>query len=83
MKKDKNGVRSYGRWAGSPGGHREDTKCCVEAVWRPGAWQDSQCGRKRGHGFDGMYCKQHARMEEERRARNKELGIHDGPRGAP
>lgn len=30
-----------------------------------GTWLDSkQCGRKPGHGTDGIFCKQHARKEK-------------------
>lgn len=54
--------RRYGQWAGNPKGMAEDPDCCIEKVWPqdgipPGS---RQCQRKRGHGPDGLYCKQHA-----------------------
>ena len=63
-------ARRYGKWAGCSIGTAEDeTKCIAEVGSR-----DSmitvyyQCNRKRGHGPDGAYCKQHARMRAERRS---------------
>lgn len=52
--------KSYGAWAGNPEGHYPDyTKCCA-TVWNREGWSRSgQCNRKRGHGPDGAYCKQH------------------------
>ncbi len=35
-------------------------KCCVEVSDSPG-WNWHQCSRKRGHGPDSAYCKQHAK----------------------
>lgn len=54
--------KSYGSWAGNPGGQRPDHEyCCVEIYpnERGGAAHRHQCNRKRGHGPDGAYCKQH------------------------
>lgn len=34
---------------------------CVAGVNRPGAVVDEQCSRKRGHGPDGEWCKQHGK----------------------
>ena len=35
---------------------------CTEEVWqRENAWYPHQCSRRRGHGPDGLYCKQHAK----------------------
>lgn len=61
----------YGGWAGNPNGQKPDlARCCVE-VGRPiGAWtQYGQCGRKRGFGPDGEYCKQHDPAEVAKRAK--------------
>ena len=58
------GFRYYGQWAGNKEGTREDKICCVYEVWAPDRWHAYQCSRKRGHGPDGLYCKQHAKMVE-------------------
>jgi len=52
--------RIYGSWAGNPQGHKEDPSKCIESVLgnERGAIAH-QCDRKRGHGADGLYCKQH------------------------
>lgn len=53
-------MRRYGKWAGSPDGVPEDTALCVfECGVSP---HYRQCSRQRGHGPDGLYCKQHAKM---------------------
>ena len=58
--------RRYGQWAGNPEGMREDPALCIEEVWPSGgAWIPRQCARKRGHGPDGLYCKQHAKRHTE------------------
>ena len=59
-----NGQRRYGCWAGNPNGKREDPKRCIEEIWPTGSWIPCQCSRKRGHGPDGLYCKQHAKRHE-------------------
>ena len=52
--------RIYGRWAGNPKGHPEDVTRCIESVTGDGrASISGQCDRRRGHGRDGLYCKQH------------------------
>lgn len=57
--------RRYGQWAGNPKGTPEDPECCIEEVWpTQGGWSPYQCSRKRGHGPDGLYCKQHAKKHE-------------------
>jgi len=82
-KPDKNGVRWYGKWAGSPKGRREDPARCVEQVHEPGrGFHVHQCNRKRGHGPDGLFCKQHdpaavkARQEKRQAKRDAERGAH-------
>lgn len=59
------GFRRYGRWAGMPNGIREDVTRCIEEVHDGHLFH--QCGRKRGHGPDGLYCKQHDPAEVARR----------------
>lgn len=59
MKSAKKETRRYGQWAGDPSGSAENQKNCIEEVWRD--WHSHQCTRARGHGKDGLYCKQHAK----------------------
>ncbi len=54
-----NMMRRYGAWAGEPKGYSEDVTLCVAEVTGR-AITFYQCSRKRGHGPDGLYCKQHA-----------------------
>ena len=56
------GTRVYGQWPGNPKGEREDKLRCVESVATGFIYL--QCSRKRGHGKDGLYCKQHGKMRE-------------------
>ena len=53
--------RRYGKWGGSPKGRPEDPTLCIEEVCPSSAYIPYQCTRKRGHGPDGLYCKQHAK----------------------
>ena len=58
----KDGLRRYNKWAGNPNGTPEDTTCCITSVTpneRGGFAHSHQCNRKRGHGPEGLYCKQH------------------------
>lgn len=51
--------RRYGAWAGNPAGRAEDPTKCIHALfdrYHPGGYQ---CTRKRGHGPEGLHCKQH------------------------
>jgi len=52
--------RMYGQHSDKP----EDPKLCIEAV--SAHWAVYQCSRKRGHGLDGLYCKQHAAVIQKR-----------------
>lgn len=70
------GLRRYGEWAGNPKGYAEDVTRCIVEVGRPlgRTTMFGQCDRKRGHGPDGLYCKQHdpavvAKREAEKRER--------------
>ena len=57
------GERRYGCWAGNPEGVAEDKARCIEQVYNGdyGGIRFRQCFRTRGHGKDGLYCKQHAK----------------------
>ena len=55
-------TRVYGRWAGNPRGHMENTENCIVEISDTDGWHRHQCYRRRVHGKDGLYCKQHARM---------------------
>lgn len=57
-------MRSYGKWAGNELGRGEGESRCVVQVFTQ-RFTGTQCPRKRGHGPDGLYCKQHGRMAEE------------------
>ena len=63
-------ARIYNQWGGNPKGTPEDISRCIEEVWS--SMHGYQCRRKRGHGKDGLYCKQHdpdrvAKKREEKR----------------
>jgi hypothetical protein len=56
--------RRYGKRAGNPNGYFEDLHLCIVEVGHD-VTQGShghQCSRLRGHGPNGDYCKQHAKM---------------------
>ena len=57
----KSDQRRYSVWAGNPRGFPEDKTLCVEEVYKEFVLNASQCSRKRGHGPNGEYCKQHAK----------------------
>jgi len=54
-------TRMYNKWAGNPKGTPEDPTRCIAFVAYDGGWHFRQCSRKRGHGLNGEYCKQHAK----------------------
>ncbi len=58
------GERRYGVWGGCPQGTPEDPERCIEEIWGHVGWIPHQCSRKRGHGPDGLHCKQHAKQHE-------------------
>ena len=65
--------KKYGAWAGNPIGDTPNpSRCCVEVSMEPGGFFYGQCSRKRGHGPEGAYCKQHdpAAVAARRKARN-------------
>lgn len=52
--------KAYGAWAGFPAGHAPNLDLCCEEISTNERWpKRHQCSRKRGHGPDGAYCKQH------------------------
>lgn len=53
----------YGDGPSNPKGNGYDEHRCAEEVSDDG-WHWHQCSRKLGHGPDGIFCKQHARMRE-------------------
>jgi hypothetical protein len=59
----KDGKRHYGVWAGDPQGNSEVPAHCVAAVHDAFTHRFHQCSRKRGHGRDGLFCRQHAKKE--------------------
>lgn len=62
--------RTYDLWAGDKKGIPEDRARCIEEVW--GCFSSSQCCRKRGHGKDGLYCKQHDPVNVAKRRKEAE-----------
>lgn len=58
-------MRRYGCWAGNPKGDKENKEYCIAQV--SGDYTCYQCLRKRGHGKNGEFCKQHAKMIAEGR----------------
>uniref|UniRef100_A0A6M3JC16 Uncharacterized protein n=1 Tax=viral metagenome TaxID=1070528 RepID=A0A6M3JC16_9ZZZZ len=54
--------RIYGQWAGNEKGVPENIRRCIEEVCNQYIFY--QCKRLRGHGPDGLYCKQHAKRYE-------------------
>ena len=50
-------LKIYGAWAGNPKGRKENEANCIKEIFSN--FQSYQCSRKRGHGPDGLYCKQH------------------------
>jgi len=62
-----NEKRIYGAWAGDTKGRVEDESRCIEEVKAQEGWGHwYQCQRKRGHGPNELYCKQHAKMLAEK-----------------
>jgi len=58
--------RVYDKSIIRPKGIPEDPTRCVATVADETGWHFYQCKRKRGHGSDGLYCKQHAKIIERR-----------------
>jgi hypothetical protein len=61
--------RRYGVWSGDLKGTAQNVLRCVSEVFAGegfARYYGRQCTRPRGHGPDGLYCKQHARKIAER-----------------
>jgi uncharacterized protein YhdP len=54
----------YNVWAGNPKGFPYNARKCAFNVLQKDWPVFHQCCRNSGHGPDGLYCKQHARMVE-------------------
>lgn len=59
-------LRRYAQWAGNPDGIKEDTTLCISEVYDMETFRHHQCTRKRGHGPNGEYCTQHAKIANRR-----------------
>lgn len=68
-------MKRYGQWAGNEAGQAEDPTRCTESVLPAREWISKQCTKKRGHGPDGAYCKQHANKIEKLKALNLKYGF--------
>lgn len=62
--KEADGKRRYDQWAGNPAGRIENMEHCAMEIPSPPSWHYAQCGRKRGHGPNGEFCKQHAKKAQ-------------------
>jgi hypothetical protein len=56
--------RKYNITRKNPEGVPEDEAKCVQSVWVAHRWNYKQCSRKRGHGLNGEYCKQHKKEQD-------------------
>lgn len=54
----------YNKWGGNPRGNHYDSSRCADEAYDSVSRMFYQCSRKPGHGPDGIFCKQHARMRE-------------------
>ena len=68
----KDGFRYYGRWGGNPKGTKEDKNRCIATVADSCSWRFYQCQRKRGYGKDKLFCKQHGKIESNRKDYNND-----------
>ena len=59
----------YGIWNGNPRGTPEDESHCIVELWD--RFIGRQCARDRGHGHGNLFCKQHAKKEQQRQDRIK------------
>lgn len=53
-------MRRYDELAAFPIRQRENLTRCAAEVPTESGWHWRQCGRPRGHGIDGLLCRQHA-----------------------
>jgi hypothetical protein len=54
--------KHYGVCAEQPNGVAEDKERCSKEILSYGSRKLRQCWKRRGHGENGLYCKQHAKM---------------------
>jgi hypothetical protein len=55
-------MRIYNKWAGNPRGTKEDITRCIVSVADGGrSVLSHQCYRKRGKGYNGLFCGIHAK----------------------
>ena len=54
-------VKRYDVWSGNKHGILEDPTRCIAEVPDGTGWHSYQCQRKRGYGYQGHFCKQHAK----------------------
>ena len=57
-------VKRYGANAANKG-ELEDVTKCIKQIWSENGFKSWQCKRKRGHGPEGLYCKQHGKRIEQ------------------
>ncbi len=55
-------MRRYNKHYDQPGGVPEIAGRCIAEV-NHSALANIQCARKRGHGREGLFCRQHARLD--------------------
>ena len=58
------GIRRYGANSYRKG-RLEDTFKCICSVSDSRGWYSYQCNRRRGYGPEGLFCKYHAKHEDE------------------
>lgn len=64
--------RVYDQSAINTKGTQEDTTRCIASVSTCNGWHFPQCSRKRGHGREGLFCKQHAKIYKDRKCLNED-----------
>jgi len=52
----------YCTWAGNQTGVPYKDNQCDWEVWPDYGWIPHPCSRKNGHGINGLYCKQHTKI---------------------
>jgi len=52
----------YGVTTPNPNGWPYKDGRCAYEVWNANGWGSHQCFCKNGHGINGLYCKQHAKI---------------------
>ena len=70
----RNGEWVYNYSSARPEGTPERPKDCIFEVYEPRCWSH-QCCRPRGHGKNGLFCKQHAKVFESNEKAMEELEL--------